>query len=69
MILDKTVFVIGAGPSLNRTIQTARKIKATKIVADSAVKAALKAGIIPDIVVTDLDGNADALQKLQIQDR
>ncbi len=63
LILDKTVFVIGAGPSLNRTIQTARKIKATKIVADSAVKAALKAGIIPDIVVTDLDGNADALQK------
>ena len=38
-------------------------MKATKIVADSAVKAALKAGIIPDIVLTDLDGDADALQK------
>ena len=63
LIAGKTVFVIGAGPSLNQTIQTARKMKATKIVADSAVKAALKAGIIPDIVLTDLDGDADALQK------
>ena len=53
LIAGKTVFVIGAGPSLNQTIQTARKMKATKIVADSAVKAALKAGIIPDIVLTD----------------
>ena len=63
LIMGKTVFVIGAGPSLNRTIQAACKMRATKIVADSAVKAALKAGIVPDIVLTDLDGNADALQK------
>ncbi|MDI1494838.1 MAG: putative Rossmann fold-containing protein [Cenarchaeum symbiont of Oopsacas minuta] len=63
LIFGKTVIVIGAGPSLGQTILASRRLPVTKIVADSAVKTVLKTGIIPDIVVTDLDGDLASLQK------
>ena len=55
-IYDKTVFVIGAGPSLSLAIPKLKKFKQiVKIVADSAVKPLIENGIKPNIVVTELD--------------
>ena len=64
-IKGKTVFVIGAGPSLALAIPVLKNFKKTvKIVADSAVKPLVENGIKPDIVVTDLDGDKDSLIKV-----
>ena len=63
-IRNKTVFVIGAGPSLGLSLQKIKKFKNfTKIVADGATHALIENKIIPDIVVTDLDGNIEYLKK------
>lgn len=60
----KNVFVVGAGPSLEESIKVLKKNKnAVKIAADGAAEALLDNKIKPDIVVTDLDGDAKALQK------
>ena len=60
----KTVFVIGAGPSLASSISTLKKCRyITKIVADGAASALIKSRIRPDIVVTDLDGDQEFLKK------
>ena len=65
LIKDKTVFVIGSGPSLSTSIPKLKKFKkSVKIVADSAVKPLVENGIIPDIVVTDLDGDENTLKKI-----
>ena len=54
-IFGKTVFVIGAGPSLDSAIAVMKKYESvTKIVADGAVQALIKHKIRPDILVTDL---------------
>jgi hypothetical protein len=64
-IKRKTVFVIGAGPSLSTAIPILKNSKKIiKIVADSAVKSLVEKGIRPDIVVTDLDGDEDSLRKI-----
>jgi len=64
-IKGKTVFVIGAGPSLISCISMLRKYKnITKVVADGATTALIKNGIRPDIVVTDLDGDQQFLKKV-----
>ncbi len=63
-IKHKTVFVIGAGPSLKHSLSYIKKFKnITKIVADGATQALIENGIKPDIVVTDLDGNMDYLKQ------
>jgi uncharacterized Rossmann fold enzyme len=63
-IRNKTVFVIGAGPSLISSLPHIKKFKNfTKIVADGATQALIENDIIPDIVVTDLDGNMEFLRK------
>ncbi len=63
-IKNKTVFVIGAGPSLIASISYLKKFKnITKIVADGATQAMLENGMVPDIIVTDLDGNMESLKK------
>ena len=63
-IKNKTVFVIGAGPSLVSSLPYLKKFKKfTKIVADGATQALIENQVIPDIVVTDLDGNMDYLKK------
>ena len=65
MIKGKTVIVIGAGPSLSRSIPKLQKLKNTiKIAADSSVKLLVENKIIPDIVVTDLDGDEYSLKKI-----
>lgn len=64
-IKQQNVIVIGAGPSLSRCIPKLKKMKKTiKIVADSALKPLLEHRIVPDIVVTDLDGNRESLEKI-----
>ncbi len=63
-IKGKTVFIVGAGPSLSSSIVSLRKFRGvTKIVADGATRALIENGIKPDIVVTDLDGNLEYLKK------
>lgn len=63
-IRNKTVFIIGAGPSLNYSLTYLKKFKSfTKIVADGATQAMLENNMIPDIIVTDLDGNIEFLRK------
>jgi len=65
LIQGKTVFVIGSGPSLSFALPKLKKLKKSiKIAADSSLKPLLENGIIPDIVVTDLDGDRDAIKKL-----
>ena len=65
IIKDKTIFVIGAGPSLSRSLKHIRKSKnITKIVADGAVRALLEKNIRPDILVTDLDGDIESIKKI-----
>jgi uncharacterized Rossmann fold enzyme len=63
LINNKVVFVIGAGPSLLSSIPYLKKYQATKIVADGATQALIENRIMPQIVVTDLDGDWAALRK------
>lgn len=63
-IRNKTVFVVGAGSSLVSSIPILKKYKnITKIVADGATRALIENKIIPDVVVTDLDGDPEFLTK------
>ena len=65
LIQGKTVFVIGSGPSLSIAIPKLKKLKKSiKIAADSSLKPLIDNGIIPDIIVTDLDGNENAIKKM-----
>ncbi|MFQ6136300.1 MAG: 6-hydroxymethylpterin diphosphokinase MptE-like protein [Candidatus Hydrothermarchaeales archaeon] len=53
-IRDKEVSIFGAGPSLDRVEEIPN---CTEISADGATSFLVERGIIPDIIVTDLDGN------------
>ena len=65
LVKDKTVFVIGSGPSLSTAIPILKNFKKTiKIAADSSVKLLVDNEIIPDIVITDLDGDESTLKKI-----
>ena len=65
LIEGKTIFVIGSGPSLSVAIPKLKKLeKSIKIAADSSLKPLVDNGIIPDIIVTDLDGNEDTIKKI-----
>ena len=65
LVKDKTVFVIGSGPSLSTAIPVLKNFKKIiKIAADSSVKPLVENGIIPDIVITDLDGDERTLKKI-----
>jgi uncharacterized Rossmann fold enzyme len=69
IIFGKPVFVIGAGPSLKKSIPYLKKFqKIPKIVADSAAKVMLDNNIKPDIVVTDLDGDEKSLRRIGTTD-
>ena len=64
-IFGKTVFVIGAGPSLDNAVTIMKKYEnVTKIVADGAAQALIKHKIRPDILVTDLDGDIKSIKKI-----
>ena len=65
MIENKTVIVIGAGPSLSKSLKFLKKSKnVTKIVADGAVRALLEKNIKPDILLTDLDGDMKSIVRI-----
>ena len=65
LIENKTVFVIGSGPSLATAIPILRKYKkSVKIAADSALKPLVENEIMPDIIITDLDGDENTLKKI-----
>ncbi len=60
-IKDEAI-VFGAGPSLKENIKELKNLKLsnfTLIVADGATTALLEENIIPDIIVTDLDGKME----------
>lgn len=66
MIRGRTIFVIGAGPSLQSSIGTLKKHKdVIMICADGAVTPLIQNGIRPRIVVTDLDGDLESLKKIK----
>lgn len=66
IICGKTVFVIGAGPSLQLSIKALKKYKNTVMIcADGAATLLIQNGIRPRIVVTDLDGDLELLKKIK----
>lgn len=65
LVKGKTVLVIGSGPSLSTAITKLKNYKKlTIIAADSSIKPLVENGIIPDIIVTDLDGDKNTLEKI-----
>ena len=65
IIQGNIVFVIGSGPSLSIAIPKLKKLeKSIKIAADSSLKSLVDNKIIPDIIVTDLDGDEDTIKKI-----
>ena len=61
IISGRTVVCAGAGASLLESLPHIGRSSASCIAADSALPPLLKYGILPDIVVTDLDGDAESL--------
>lgn len=58
IIRDKLVFVVGAGPSIEESVNVIRRSRGGVIIAaDGACSKLLEVGIVPHIIVTDLDGN------------
>lgn len=60
--INKKVIVFGAGPSLKKNIAEIKKLdlnEFTIMTADGATTALLEEDIIPDIIVTDLDGKIE----------
>ncbi len=54
------VIVVGAGPSLEKSIEViSEKSLGIIVAADGACSKLLEVGIVPHIVITDLDGNID----------
>lgn len=57
---NKIAIIVGAAPSLERSIEVVLRRKLDVIIAaDGACSKLLEAGVTPHIVVTDLDGNID----------
>ncbi len=55
-VVGRKVYVFGAGPSLENALREGDFSDGTLIAADGATSALLAAGLVPDIIVTDLDG-------------
>jgi len=67
LIGGKPVIVFGAGPSLEDGLRSFKKADHILIAADGAVSALLQNGIVPEINVTDLDGDiGDILRANQL---
>ena len=68
LISNKEVVVFGAGPSLEKTILKYKKMikNKVKITADGVTTALLQKKILPEIIVTDLDG--EILDQLKAND-
>ena len=63
IIEDKRVYIFGAGPSLELALKYLSFNNGVIITADGATSALLEFGLIPDIIVTDLDGNFEDIKK------
>ena len=64
LVKDKDVIVCGKAPSLEKDMEKVDWwYKYTVIAADGAVSTLLKQGIVPDIVVSDLDGSHEDLMR------
>ena len=63
LICNRAVFIFGAGPSLEESVHRVKRFHrlATFISANGATKLLLENSIAPHIVVTDLDGNIEAI--------
>jgi uncharacterized Rossmann fold enzyme len=61
LLESRPAVVFGCGPGLDEQLQAMlpglRSLRATKIAADGATSALLEQSILPDIIVTDLDGH------------
>ena len=55
-VIGRKVYVFGAGPSLERALSEFDFSDGTLIAADGATTALLDFDIVPDVIVTDLDG-------------
>lgn len=69
LVSGKICVIFGAGPSLELDVKKflhhSRQQGVVKVAADGATVALLEHGIMPDIVVTDLDGPMDSLLDAQ----
>jgi len=65
LIKGKYVIIFGAGPSLEKDIKNIKNVGliefTTVIAVDGALTALIENEITPDIIVTDLDGDIDAI--------
>ncbi|GBF36337.1 6-hydroxymethylpterin diphosphokinase MptE-like protein [Methanofervidicoccus abyssi] len=63
VIEGKIVYVVGAGPSIKRHVKILKILKERDVIisADGATKALLEEDILPDIVVSDLDGDMESI--------
>ena len=61
-VMEKRAYVFGAGPSLEEALKDFEFSDGTLISADGATSALLENGIVPDVVVTDLDGRIPDLR-------
>ncbi len=73
-IEGRTAIVFGAGPSLVRDLGIVKpyltilpRDNIALIAADGASKALLERGLVPDIIVTDLDGDLNALYEAGVK--
>jgi len=55
-LIAEKVYVFGAGPSLGGVLERFDFVDGTLIAADGATSALIEFGLIPDLIVTDLDG-------------
>lgn len=74
-ICGKDALVFGAGPSLDRVVSELTssgilsRVRSTcsLLVADGATQALLEYGVVPDVVVTDLDGDVHSIIKAALK--
>jgi len=62
-LITERVYVFGAGPSVGESLKRYSFGEGTLISADGATSALLEFGMVPDIIVTDLDGSFDDIKK------
>lgn len=62
---NRSVLVYGAGPSLEKDVKEIKKFRlngrCVSVAADGAVKKLLEEGIVPEVDVTDLDGDVKSI--------
>ncbi len=61
-VVGKSVTVCGNGPNLEEQVER-RWLRGTVMAADGATSALLRKGIVPDIILSDLDGDIGDLQR------